>query len=185
MRSTAIGPSTASAPKRARAPVQNPPPGWRSHAASAVSVIAQEAVVARDRLPPREQQRADRDAAGRQPHDQRPRPPDREEQVADRHEERDRAGRVEQAQLAARARRHVDELVAPHPEHDHATRASARPGSPNATRTPACFQIERDQQVREEAAEVDDEVERLIDACAAGTSCRGRTDRRRAPTRTA
>ena len=40
MRSTAIGPSTASAPRRARAAAQNPPPGLRSHAASAVNVTA-------------------------------------------------------------------------------------------------------------------------------------------------
>ena len=45
------------------------------------------------------------------------------------------------------------------------------PGMPNATRTPAYFQIERDREVREEAAEVDDEVERSDRSCAAGTSC--------------
>ena len=167
MRSTAIGPSTASAPKRARAAAQKPRPRPAQPRRERGQRDRQEAVVARDRLAPGEQQRAHRDAAGRQRHHQRPRAPDREEQVADRHEERDRAGGVEQAQLAARAGAARGRTRCAPSRTRPPTPASARRGCRTRRGRPRTSRSSGIEQVGEEAAEVDDEVERLVDGAQA------------------
>ena len=56
----------------------------------------------------------------------------------------------------------VDELVASHPEHDHG-REHQHAGDAERDADARVLPDQRDREVREEAAEVDDEVERLID----------------------
>jgi hypothetical protein len=70
----------------------------------------------RQPLPHREQPQPQRQEEGGQRQDHPPRLPRGEEQVAERQEQRRRAERVEQADAAARFRRHVDELAAAQPE---------------------------------------------------------------------
>ena len=82
--------------------------------------------------------------------------------MPDREEEGDRARPVEQAQASARAGRDVNEDVAPRPEHD-GRHHHQHAGDPERDADAQHLPCPRDQQVGEEAAEVDDEVERLED----------------------
>ncbi len=162
MRRTAIGPSTVAAPNRARAGAQKPPRGLRSQPPTANDTIARKPSSGARRW----RQRNSSAPATMNPADSA----SITGQGWSREKNRCPIARKKAIELAASSRPRRPpglggtwmKTLRPAQNTTVATTIST-PGIPNATRTPSDLPYPRDQQVGEEAAEVDDEVERLVD----------------------